>query len=89
MNLKKELIDKISEKINLLTVKSLPDEDLKKLNDELDGGKATDESIMKIVDGAGVNMEEVTERALKEFREEYLGKKSESNTADDAERKEA
>lgn len=71
---KAELSDKLQQRIDLLTVQALPEADLKKLNESFDNGTATNESIQALVEGAGVDLEKVTEQALKEVRDEFLGK---------------
>ena len=69
-----ELAEEISDKINVEVLGRMSDETLDRLNAALDNPNSTDGEIEEIIMNSGVNVAEVTEKILMDFREEYLGK---------------
>ena len=69
--LRKDLREKLSDEITKALILAMPDYLVDQLNDELDGG-ADDEKIAKAIDESGIDVETITERTMKAFRDDYL-----------------
>lgn len=66
-----DLYDQLSQAISDALVDAMPDYLVKLLNEEFDGG-ASVEKIQKAIDESGIDVEAITERAVRDFRDKYL-----------------
>ena len=69
--LRAELREKLSDEITKALILAMPDYLVNQLNEELDGN-ADDEKIEKAIDESGIDVETITEQAMKAFRDNYL-----------------
>lgn len=69
--LRGELYEKMNERIERAMIGALPDQMLIELDKSIDNGM-TDEEIEEFFEGTGIGFSEVVQKAMKEFREEYL-----------------
>ena len=74
--LKNEVRDDLTKsllfQVNRAILMALPDEDYKKLGDQLDSGEATMETVQEAVKAAGVDVDKVVRETMEKFREIYL-----------------
>ncbi len=75
--LRAELAEKISDRVNMEILKGMSDEMLDQLNAALDNPEVSDEEIERMIESSGVDVAKVTGETMLAFREEYLGKEGE------------
>lgn len=69
---KAQLLEALNEKINVSILNAMPDASLERLNALLDSPEVTNQQIDALINESGVNTDEVVEKAMIEFRTEYL-----------------
>ena len=69
--LRKELREKLSDEITKAMVLAMPDYLVSKLNEEMENG-ADEETVNKLIDESGIDVETITEQTMNKFRENYL-----------------
>lgn len=72
--LKNQLIEKLGEKMNEAVIMKLSDEAVARIN----AGGVSEEKMMEMVEREGINMEELTEKVMTDFRERYLAEGEEA-----------
>lgn len=69
--LRAELREKLSDEITKAMVLAMPDYLVTKLNEEMENG-ADEETVNKLIDESGIDVETITEQTMNKFRENYL-----------------
>ena len=67
-----ELLEKVNDKIDRAILAALPGEALDRMEGALEDGSATENMVKNLVEGSGINVEEITIKALEDFRDEFL-----------------
>ena len=73
---KEQLIEILNDRIDKAIIGALPDDRLVALNEELDEDEPSDKKIDAIIYGSGVDFEQTVSVAMKEFKNEYLGREA-------------
>lgn len=68
-----EMKEQLTNYINEAIVAALPDDKLEELDRSLDAGTATPETINQLVENSGVDVSNVVQQTMLDFREAYLG----------------
>ena len=69
--LRAELREKMQDEITKKMILAMPDYLVAKLNEEIEKG-ADEETVNKIIDESGIDVETITEQAMTAFRNDYL-----------------
>lgn len=72
--LRAELKEKLTNVVLTEILMNLPDYLLDKINKATDEDHASDELIEQVINESGIDTTQITEKAMINFREEYLGK---------------
>ena len=67
-----ELLEKVNDKIDRAILAALPGEALDRMEGALEDGSATENMVKNLVEGSEINVEEITIKALEDFRDEFL-----------------
>ena len=74
---KKEMVQSLDDRINKAMLNGLSDEQLEELERMLDSGEESPEAYDAFYKNAGVNLETVFSKEMKNFEKEYLGGENE------------
>jgi len=69
--LRTELRTKLSDEITKQMVLAMPDYLVSKLNEEMEKG-ADEDTVNKLIDESGIDVETITEQTMNDFRDNYL-----------------
>ena len=71
--LHRDLKERLVGHINEALIEQLPDDKLEALGQEIDNKSATTEKVREIVQSSGINVEDITAKAMTTFGQIYLG----------------